>query len=663
MPPPLLPRLPTSPLKAHFLHRILLQFFSYSAKPKWNSNHNLIITHPVLSIMESCNSMAELKQIQAHMTRTGLIAHRFPASRVLAFCALSDSGDISHARIVFAQIPGPNTYIWNTMIRGYTRSKHPRSSLSLFCQMICQRVVMDSRTFVFVLKACEQFLEVFMGEEIHCMICKLGFDSDLLVENGLMHFYVKNGLLDSARKVFVESCQRDVVSWTTMIDGYSQKGLPDEALRLFYRMLLMNIQPNEVTMITVLSAISQLGHLRLGKLVHEFIWKSEMNVTVNLMNALVDVYGKCGCVDSAREVFDSMGIKDVFSWTSMVNAYAKCGDLQLARQFFESMPERNAVSWSSMIAAYAQANQAKEALELFHEMLGMCVKPIDATLVSVLSACAQSGCLDLGRWIYDHFIDRKIIKLSMNLANAFIGMYAKCGDIKAAARLFHEMPERDIVSWNAMIMAYAVHGYGNEALTLFEQLKSEGMVPDDITFVGVLSACSHAGLVVEGLRHFKDMRSIFGIEPKSVHYACQIDLLGKVGLLEDAYELVRSMPVEPDEAAWGALLNACRIHGKVELGKYAGDKLLGLDPGDSGIYVLLSSMYATRNKWDDVKKVRRMMRDRGVKKTPGCSSIEVDGKFHEFFVADTSHVLSKDIYMTLDNIYLQLRIEGYVPKS
>lgn len=549
------------------------------------------------------------------------------------------------------------------MIRGYTKSKLPGSSLSLFCQMICEHGVMDNRTFVFVLKACEQFSEVFMGEEVHCMIFKLGFDLDLLVENGLIHFYMKNGLLESARKVFDELCQRDVVSWTTMIDGYSQEGLPDEALRLFYQMLLMNIQPNEVTMITVLSAISQLGHLRLGKLVHEYIWKSNINVMVNLMNALVDMYGKCGCVDSAREVFDSMGIKDVFSWTSMVNAYAKCGDLELSRQFFESMPERNAVSWSSMIAAYAQANHAKEALELFHEMIATCVKPIDATLVSVLSACAQSGCLDLGSWIYDHFIDGKIIKLSMNLANAFIGMYAKCGDIKGAARLFNEMPERDIVSWNSMIMAYAVHGYGNEALTLFEQLKSEGTVPDDITFVGVLSACSHSGLVVEGQRHFKDMKSIFGIEPKSVHYACQIDLLGKVGLLEDAYELVRSMPVEPDEAGWGALLNACQIHGNVELGKYAGDKLLGLDPGDSGIYVLLSSMYATRNKWDDVKKVRRMMRDRGVKKTPGCSSIEVDGKFHEFFVADTSHVQSKDIYMTLDYIYMQLRIEGYVPES
>ncbi|XP_008791830.2 pentatricopeptide repeat-containing protein At2g22410, mitochondrial-like [Phoenix dactylifera] len=663
MPPPLLPRLPTSPLKARFLPRILLEFFSSSAKPEWNSNHKLIITHPVLSIMESCNSMAELKQIQAHMTRTGLLAHRFPASRVLAFCVLSDYGDLNHARLVFAQIPDPNTYIWNTMIRGYTKAQLPRSSLFLFCQMIRAHVVMDSRTLVFVLKACEQFSEVFLGEEIHCMIFKLGFDSDLLVQNGLTHFYVKNGLLESARKVFDELCQRDVVSWTTMIDGYSQKGLPDEALRLFYRMLLMSIQPNEVTMITVLSAISQLGHLRLGKLVHEYIRKSDLNVTINLMNALVDMYGKCDCVDSAREVFDSMGIKDVFSWTSMVNAYAKCGDLQLARKFFDSMPERNAVSWSSMIAAYAQSNHAKEALDLFHEMIAMRVKPIDATLVSVLSACAQSGCLDLGRWIYDHFINGKIIKLRMNLANAFIDMYAKCGDIKAAARLFNEMPERDIVSWNAMIMAYAVHGYGKEALILFEHLKSKGMVPDDITFVGVLSACSHAGLVVEGQRHFKDMKSIFGLEPKSVHYACQIDLLGKVGLLEDAYELARSTPMEPDEAGWGALLNACRMHGNVELGKYAGDKLLGLDPGDSGIYVLLSSMYATRNKWDDVKKVRRMMRDRGVKKTPGCSSIEVDGKFHEFFVADISHVRSKDIYLTLDNIYLQLRIEGYVPKS
>ncbi|XP_073012803.1 pentatricopeptide repeat-containing protein At2g29760, chloroplastic-like [Typha latifolia] len=671
MPPPppplLLPPLPTFPnaslLKPHLLfHTLRLLCSSSLPRPSWNSNHNLIVTHPVLSLMESCDSMATLKQIQAHMTRTGLIAHRFPASRVLAFSALSDSGDITHARLLFSRIPEPNSYIWNTMIRGCTKSNLPHLGLSFLRQMVRERAEIDCRTFVFALKACERLAGSLAGEEVHCLIWKLGFDEELLVCNGLMHFYVKNGILACAKKVFGGMCERDVVSWTTMIDGYGQNGLADEALRMFYRMLSANVRPNEVTLITVLSAISQVGILSLGKFVHKYIEMGDVDVSINLLNALVDMFGKCGCVDYAREVFDSMEVKDVYSWTSMLNVYGKSGNLELAVQIFDRMPKRNVVSWSSMISAYSQANQPKEALNLFHEMIMANVEPIDATLVSVLSACAQSGCLDLGRWIYNHYIYKKKIKVSLNLANAFIDMFAKCGDVDAAARLFSEVLERDIVTWNSMIMAYAIHGYFKEALNLFEELKRIRIVPNDITFLGVLSACSHGGLVFEGRRHFEDMKTVFGVEPKAKHYACMIDLLGKVGLVEDAYELVRGMPKEPDEAGWGALLNACRMHGNVELGKLAGDKLLHLNPGDSGIYVLLSSMYATKCEWDDVKKVRRMMRDRGVKKTPGCSLIEVDDKFHEFFVADIAHVQSEEIYATLSNIYLQLRWEGYVPK-
>ncbi|THU58784.1 hypothetical protein C4D60_Mb03t18070 [Musa balbisiana] len=599
-----------------FLGR-LLRFFSAFPRPKWNSNRNLVVTHPILSIMESCDSMAHLKQIQARLTTAGLMSHRFPASRVLAFCALSDPSDMAHAALVFRGISSPNPYIWNTMIRGYNRANFPLSGFSCFRRMVCDRVEMDGRSFVFVLKSCEQLSEASPGEGIHCVACKAGFISHLLVGNGLVRFYATQGPLASARRVFDALSERDVVSWTTMIDGYSESRKPHEALRLFYQMLMTGTQPNDITFIAILSAISQLGELKFGRLMHDNIGRSGIDASINLLNALVDMYGKCGSVADAKEVFDDMPIKDVFSWTSMMSAYAKCAH----------------------------------------------VKPIDATLVSVLSACAMLGCLDLGRWIYEHYIDDKMIRLSVKLANAFIDMYAKCGDIAEAAKLFDEMPEKDVVSWNTMILAYAVHGYSKEALFLFEHMKNTQLMPDDITFVGVLSACCHGGLVVEGRRHFADMKSIFGIEPKGVHYACLIDLFGKFGLLKEAHELVRGMPVEPDGAAWGALLNACRMQGNVELGKFAGEMLLGLEPGDSGIYVLMANLYATRREWDDVKKVRKMMKERGVKKTPGRSSIELDGKFHDFHVADVSHLQSKEIYATLNNIYTQLKIEGYVPQT
>eukprot|EP00268_Persea_americana_P067144 TRINITY_DN9205_c0_g1_i2.p1 TRINITY_DN9205_c0_g1~~TRINITY_DN9205_c0_g1_i2.p1 ORF type:complete len:689 (-),score=111.17 TRINITY_DN9205_c0_g1_i2:89-2155(-) len=636
---------------------------STASKPKWNSNTNLIITNPILRIMESCNSMSQLKQIQAHMTRVGLIAHHFPVSRVLAFCALSDSGNIDHAHLVFTQIPEPNIYIWNTMIRGYTKAKIPEMGFSLFRRMVREQSEMDSRTFVFALKACEQFPRSLEGEALHCQIQKDGFGSDLLVRNGLMHLYVKYGFLGSAHQLFVGSSERDVVSWTTMIDGYAQRNLPDEALKLFCLMVSMNVKPNDVTMIAVLSACSRVGIPTVGRKIHEYIKKSDVPVGVNMLNALVDMYVKCGCLDLAREVFDEMETKDVFTWTSMVNGYAKHGDLKLARQLFDEMPERNVVSWNAIIAGYSQTNLPNEALDLFHEMKAAHVRPTEGTLVSVLSACAQSGCLDLGRWIHRYYVDEKRVQLTVILENALVDMYAKCGSIDTAMNLFEVMPQRDLVTWNSMIAGYAVHGYGEKALMLFKQMKSEVIVPDDITFVGVLSACSHSGLITEGHQYFGSMKRVFGIEPKLEHYSCMIDLLGRVGLLEEALELIRRMPMEPDEAGWGALLNACRMHGNVDVGKHAAEKLLSLNPQDSGVYALLSNMYATRNRWNEVKMVRMMMRDRGVKKTPGCSSIEVDGKFHEFLVADISHPLSQEIYSMLDEVYFHLKLEGYVPNT
>ncbi|XP_042490489.1 pentatricopeptide repeat-containing protein At2g22410, mitochondrial-like isoform X2 [Macadamia integrifolia] len=631
-------------------------------KPKWISNTALIITNPLLLTLESCNSMSELKQIQAQMTRTGLITHIFPVSRVLSFCALSDSGDLNHARIIFTQIAEPNIYMWNTMIRGYCKAKSPDLGFFLFRRMVREQVDMDSRTFVFVLKACEQFQGVMEGEELHCLIYKMGCDADLLIGNGLMHLYAKRGYLGTARLLFDANLERDVVSWTTMINGYAQNNLPDEALKLFNLMLPSAATPNDVTMVVVLSACSQAGDLSLGKSIHRYIEKKNVDCSLNLMNALMDMYVKCGCLASAKEIFDRMEARDVFSWTTMINGYARDGSLEYARKFFDEIPERNVVSWNAMISGYSQRNQPEKALELFHEMEKAHVAPIESTLVCVLSACGQSGCLDLGQWIHYHYVDQKRVKLSAIMANALIDMYAKCGNIDAAAKVFNMMPERDLVSWNSMIVGYAVHGYAGQALRLFDEMSKE-IVPDDITFVGVLSACSHGGLDIQGKEYFGNMRGVFGIEPKAEHYACMIDLLGRVGLLEEANKLIKGMPMEPDEAAWGALLNACRMHGNVELGKLAADKLLHLDPKDSGIYALLANMYAGRRRWDDVRMVRSMMRDRGIKKTPGNSLIEVDGKIHEFLVADKSHPQSEEIYNILDEILLLLKSEGYVPNT
>ncbi|KAF3436367.1 hypothetical protein FNV43_RR23459 [Rhamnella rubrinervis] len=558
--------------------------------------------------MESCTTMLELKQIQAHMTRTGLLKHTFPASRILAFCALSDAGDIHYAHVIFTQIENPNTYIWNTMIRGYSNAHIPTMGFSFFRQMIRERVEVDSRSFVFGLKACEQFPRILEGNSVHCVIWKMGFDSDLLVRNGIIRYYAERGCLYFARNKFDESSTRDVVTWTTMIDGYATRNCSEEAVKLFELMLLSKVEPNEITMIVVLTACSQKGYI---------------------------------------ETFDNMKTRDVFSWTSMVNGYAKSGELDSARKFFDNMPEKNLISWNAMIAGYSQKNQPKEALNLFHEMVEAGMVPIENTLVCVLSACGQLGCLDLGQWIHQYYINTKGIQPSVILCNALIDMYAKCGNIDAAANLFSEMTERNLVSWNIMIAGYAAHGHAKQALTLFEQMKTRILKPDHITFVALLSACSHGGLVSEGREYLKSMARDFGIEPKGEHYACMIDLLGRIGLVEEAYEFITNMPMEPSESAWGALLSACRKHKNVELAKISAQKLLDLDPQDSGIYVLLANVCANNERWDDVRRVRSLMRETGVKKIPGHSLIELEGEFHEFLVADESHPRFKEIYKAL----------------
>ncbi|CAN1770946.1 Pentatricopeptide repeat-containing protein At2g22410, mitochondrial [Linum perenne] len=610
--------------------------------------------------MDSCTSMLQLKQIQALMTTTSLITHTFPVSRALAFCALDDAGDINHARALFIKVQKPNTYMWNTMIRGYSKGKIPGIGFSIFCRMLLEQAEMDDRSLASTLKVCEQFSMAFQGQSVHAVAWKTGFSGSLLVGNVLIHFYGARRLLESSAKVFDEIPVKDAVSWTSMIDVYSASNCCSDALKLFDCMLAAGVEPNEITMIAVLSACSQKGDLEMGERIHAYITGKCMNFTLKLKNAILNMYIKCGCMVDAKEFFGKMVVKDVFSWTSMVNGYAKCGEIESARKLFNEMPKRNVVSWNTMIAGYSQSNHPKEALDLFHGMVEAGLVPTEDTLVCVLSACGQLGSVDVAQWIHLHYIGKKLIKSSVIISNAFIDMYAKCGQIDAAANIFHSMTERDVVSWNTIIAAYAAHGDPKQALCLFHQMQLSNFKPDCITFVGVLSACSHGGLVSEGREYFHIMETDFDIEPKREHYACMIDLLGRAGLLEDAYKLISSMPMQPSEAGWGALLNACRMHGNVELAKLSADRLVELDPEDSGIYVLLATVCARDKRWADVSMVRNMMKEKGVKKTPGRSLIEIGGDFHEFLAGDTSHPESDGIRQALKDMFMLSKMEDSI---
>lgn len=369
-----------------------------------------------------------------------------------------------------------------------------------------------------------------------------------------------------------------------------------------------------------------------------------------------------GETEEARRLFDKMPQRDIISWNAIVTAYAQNDKVKEARELFDNMPQRDVVSWNAILAGYEQNGQGEDALKLFNQMLRSGTIPDQSTFTSILSACTRLATIEQGKQIHTHII-KTIFKSDVLLGNTLITMYAKCGSIDDAHQVFHKMPIKDKVSWTTTIVGYAQHGHSNEALELFRQMEEAGVKPDHVTFVGVLSACSHAGLVAEGWHFFDSMSRDYSITPTVEHYSCMADLLGRCGHLHEAEEMITKMPFEPDAVVLGALLSACRIHSNVELGRHVAEKLFELEPENGANYVLLSNIYAAASRWDDVAALRMKMKDRGVKKQPGCSWIEVKNKIHTFLVGDESHPQTEKIYATLESLAEPMKALGYFPDT
>ena len=453
-----------------------------------------------------------------------------------------------------------------------------------------------------------------------------------------------------------------------MIQAYSKTPSSQESLYLFHQMLAHGrpTSADKYTFTFVFTACSRHPTLRgYGENVHGMVVKDGYESDIFVGNSLVNMYSIFSRMVDAKRVFDEMPQRDVITWTSVVKGYAMRGELVRARELFDMMPGRNDVSWAVMVAGYVGHRFYNEALQCFNDML--ChdeVKPNEAVLVSILSACAHLGALDQGKWIHV-YIDKNRILLSSNISTALIDMYAKCGRIDCARRVFDGLHKRDLLTWTSMISGLSMHGLGAECLWTFSEMLAEGFKPDDITLLGVLNGCSHSGLVEEGLSIFHDMIPLWGIVPKLEHYGCLIDLLGRAGRLESAFEAIKSMPMEPDVVAWRALLSACRIHGDVDLGERIINHIAELCPGShGGGYVLLSNLYASMGQWESVTKVRKAMSQRSSEGCPGCSWIEIDGVVHEFLAADKLHPRISEINKKLNEVLRRISIEGgYVPST
>lgn len=506
--------------------------------------------------------------------------------------------------------------------------------------------------------------------QIHAQIVINGLTQKNYILVKLLSFYVASDNLKHAFGVFDNIENPSVTIWNQMIRGHARSETPRKSVEFYNRMVAAEAEPDGFTYSFLLSACVRAGLFREGEQVHGRVlangYISNLFVQTNLVNLYAAGGGAKG-VGYARSVFDEMDERTVVSWNSLLSGYIRCGDIDGARRIFDEMPERNVISWTTMISGCAQNGRCRQALSLFGEMRRAHVELDQVALVAALSACAELGNLNLGRWIHGYIEERMSVRnqpLLVSLNNALIHMYASCGVIDEAYKVFSKMPWKNTVSWTSIITGLAKQGRGEEALSVFQSMLSSGVNqvrPDEITFIGVLCACSHAGFVDEGRHLFERMNQTWGISPKIEHYGCMVDLLSRAGFLDEAYRLIETMPVKPNDAVWGALLGGCRIHKNVELASHVTRKLaVELDPGHAaGYFVLLSNVYATAKRWKDVDTVRQKMVEMGVKKPPGRSWVQINGTVHDFVAGDRTHKHAPLIYEMLGEITKQAQQEGY----
>ncbi|KAK6232216.1 hypothetical protein SCA6_002289, partial [Theobroma cacao] len=485
----------------------------------------------IASLIEKCPSTRVICQIHARLlTRLlPISAVSFLLSKIVGFCALSRHGDINHARKVFSQTPNPNIFSWNSLIRGYSLiGNQSREPIFLYKKLV-KKGYPSANTFTlaFVLKACSNLLAFEEGQQVHARVFRSGFGSNPFVQTGLVNFY------------------------------------------------------------------------------------------------------------------------------------AKCENMGLAKKVFYEIPERNLVAWSTMISGYAMMGSVNEAFGAFREMQKVGIVPDEVTMVSVISACAAAGALDIGRWVHA-YIEKQMIEIDIMLSTALVNMYAKCGCIEKAKELFERMPVKDQKAWSSMIVALAVHGLAEEALEAFSRMEESKVKPNHVTFVGILAACAHSGLVSEGRRYWSSMIES-GIEPSIEHYGCMIDLLCRASLVGEAYNFVQTMPFSPNAVIWRTLLVGCQKNKMLHKGEIAAEQLLALEPLNTENYILLSNLYASVSQWEKMSHVRKMMKEKGIKGVPGCTSIEIDGFVHEFVMGDWSHPEEKEIRQVLKDIYERVSGSGHEP--
>ncbi|XP_021729056.1 pentatricopeptide repeat-containing protein At4g02750-like [Chenopodium quinoa] len=567
--------------------------------------------------------------------------------------AYSRCGRLDMAVDFFSRMPQKNEYSWTTMITAFSQCGRLDDAIA-FYKRIPEPTVFSQTA---MMTAYTQNGRIMDAEALFKEIQ----NPNIITWNAMIAGYSQNGMIDEAKDVFMRMPTRNSASWAAMISGLAQNERCEDALHMFTGFHSLGNFPTDSCFTSCIYASASLGAIETGKQMHALAIKRCCQHNSFVANALISMYSQCKNIEDVSQVFSTMGVKDITAWNSLVTGLSHNDMLKKARDTFEKMPEHDVVSWTAIVSAYVQAGDVDAALHLFGDMLARQLRPNELTVTSILSACGSAGAMKLGEQIHG-FLSKLGFDSCLFVNNALITMYFKFGS-ESGFSIFEDMAERDLITWNAVLAGCAHNGLGKVAIRYFRRMEAEGVLPDQISFLGILCACSRAGLLAEGRAYLNSMCKDYGIKPLVYHYTCVVDLLGRAGLLSEAEALVESMPIEPDSVILEALLGACRIHCNIELAERVAKRLFHMDTIKSGTYVLLSNLYASHSRWDKVEEIRELMKTRGMSKEPATSWIHIKNKLYTFHTADKGHDSVEQIHTLLEEYYGRLKLTGYVPKT
>lgn len=569
------------------------------------------------------------RQLHAQVLKSDLGSHLIPQNALIAMYI--KFGRVNEAQDVFSCIQSKDLTSWSSIIAGFSKLGYEIEALLCFKDML-QQGTYQPNEFIFgsVFSACGNIIQAEYGRQLHGMSVKFGLWGDAYAGCSLADMYAKCGFLDSMEVAFSQIKMPDMVAWNAVVAGFAYAGNANKAIKTFSWMRHLGFNTDDITIRSLLCAFTNPFYLFQGKQVHSYILKAGLDLSVTVSNTLLSMYGNCSDIYCAYRIFCEIGT------------------------------DADRVSWNAILNVFMQHNQTGEAFSLFKSMLLSPYRPDHATVLSMLGVCGKATSLETTDQLYC-LVLKSGFKEDMSVMNGLLDTYVKCGSLKNAQKLFDCIKNPDVISWSSLIVGYAQFGYGEEALNLFRKMRNLGIKPNQVTFVGVLTACSHVGLVEEGWKLFSTMESEHGIVPTREHYSCVIDLLARAGRLNEAEAFINQMAFDPDVVMWKTLLAACKTHKNIEVGKRAAENILKIDPYNSSAHVLLANIYASTGSWKDFAALRILMKQKGVNKLPGQSWIEVKNKIHIFSAEDGSHPEMCKLYIMLEELLLQMLDAGYIP--